>query len=390
MTAGQGGGIVELPVTVPQRSLDYCVRVGAGLLDSLPDQLREDCPKARRVVMVSDENVMPLHGARVVALLETGGFEVLTLVVPAGEATKCPTRLLELIEAMIAGQVGRDDLVLALGGGVVGDLAGLAAALFMRGIDFVQCPTSLLAQVDASVGGKVAIDLAAGKNLLGAFHFPRAVLIDPTVLSTLPAREVGCGLAEMLKHGALFSERHFDEVVESGDLIHGCDVATITRMVSASVALKAACVSGDPLERATESGGRAVLNLGHTVGHAIELVSDFDVKHGEAVALGLVACARLSERHFAADGPEGELAADGAVGLERRIVAALQRLRLPVDLDTWLVEGRRQEIERALAADKKRSFDHVSYIALRGLGSPVLLSLRPSEIVALLRPPSRD
>jgi len=265
-------------------------------------------------------------------------------------------------------------VVVALGGGVVGDLAGLLAALFMRGIDFVQCPTSLLAQVDASVGGKVAVDLPAGKNLLGAFHFPRSVIIDTTVLQTLPDGELGCGLAEMLKHGALFSAEHFEQLVEHADAVYRRDATILPRLVATSVALKSACVSRDPLELANAGKGRVLLNLGHTVGHAIESVSGYALRHGEAVALGLRAAARLSTARGLAD-----------KGLEAKMVEALEALRLPVQLDAWLSGERGHAVERAMANDKKRAGGTVTYIGLAAIGEPRMLQLAPAEIMGLLR-----
>jgi len=317
---------------------------------------------------------MPLYGPLARHSLEEAGFRVHECVIPAGEASKSPEQLVRMVTEVLEYGLGRRDLLVALGGGVVGDLAGLAAALFMRGIDFVQCPTSLLAQVDASVGGKVAVDLPGGKNLLGAFHFPRAVLIDTAVLHTLPDDELSCGLAEMLKHGALFSAEHFEQLIEHTDAIYARDPTVLPRLIATSVALKAACVGRDPLEMAEAGKGRVLLNLGHTVGHAIESVSAFGVRHGEAVALGLRAAARLSEAKGLCE-----------PGLEARMVAAAEGLRLPTDLDPWLVGDRGSALERCLVNDKKRRGNTVTYIALAGIGEPGTLQLRPAEIMDLLR-----
>jgi 3-dehydroquinate synthase len=362
-----------LNVRVPSRDLSYPVRVGDGLLERLGSELARG-REPGRVALISDSNVLPLHGPAARASLEAAGFSVFAHAVPAGEASKHPERLVKLCGELLNAGLGRRDVVVALGGGVVGDLAGLAAALFMRGIDFVQCPTSLLAQVDASVGGKVAVDLPGGKNLLGAFHFPRVVLIDTAVLATLPDDELGCGLAEMLKHGALFSADHFEQLVELAGAIYDRDASVLPRLVATSVALKAACVSRDPLEMAEAGKGRVLLNLGHTVGHAIELVSEFGVRHGEAVALGLRAAARLSEARGLSE-----------AGLEARMVEALGALHLPVDLDPWLFGERGEAVEQALRNDKKRAGSTITYIALSGIGEPRTLQLRPSEILGLLR-----
>ncbi|MCA9708895.1 MAG: 3-dehydroquinate synthase [Myxococcales bacterium] len=368
-----GGKPLVLDVRVPSQDLSYQVRVGSGLLARLGARLARG-REPGRVALVSDTNVAPLYGPLVRRSLQEAGFGVTEHTVAAGEASKDPATLVRLVGELVAAGMGRRDLVVALGGGVVGDLAGLVAALFMRGIDFVQCPTSLLAQVDASVGGKVAVDLPGGKNLVGAFHFPRAVIIDTSVLETLPDVELGCGLAEMLKHGALFSAEHFDQLVAQADAIRARDVAVLPRLVATSVALKAACVSRDPLERAEAGKGRVMLNLGHTLGHAIELVSEFGVRHGEAVALGLRAAARLSEAKGLA-----------APGLQARMVEALTALRLPTDLDPWLHGSQGAAVERALSNDKKRGGGTVTYIALSGVGEPHTLQLSPAEIMGLLR-----
>lgn len=366
---------IALDVAVPAEDLSYPVLVGPGLLDRVGSELRRDHEYARRVALISDSNVMPLYAEQVEKSLQAEELEVERFEVPAGEATKNPGQLLDLVGAFVTKGLSRRDVVVALGGGVVGDLAGLAAALFMRGIGFVQCPTSLLAQVDASVGGKVAVDLDSGKNLLGAFHFPSSVVIDPRVLSTLPDRELGCGLAEMLKHGALFSPEHFAQLVASADAIYERDDATLAPLVATSVALKARCVSRDPREMSASGKGRILLNLGHTVGHALEHLSGYELRHGEAVALGLRATARLSEKRGLCP-----------PGLEQQFVEALERLRLPTNLDEWLSDTRAQDLEGVLSTDKKRGFGKITYIGLAGLGDPSVLSLTPAEIVPLLRP----
>ncbi len=379
---------IALHVAVPSEDQSYPVLIGSGLLARLGHELKRSHPSVRRVALISDDHVMPLYGAAARASLEAEDLEVHPITIPAGETNKNLDQLVLAIERMVEAQLGRRDAVVALGGGVVGDLAGLAAALFMRGVSLMQCPTSLLAQVDASVGGKVAVDLPAGKNLVGAFHFPSVVLIDPDVLQTLPDRELGCGLAEMLKHGALFSRDHFQQVVEAADRIYARDADVLARMVASSVALKAACVSRDPREQGEAGKGRVVLNLGHTVGHALERMSDFELLHGEAVALGMIAAARLSIRKGLAKTEDGE------PDLEQQMRSALASLRLPTDLDAWLDDDKLERLESVLGNDKKRELadaerrTSLSYIGLVRLGEPAVLSLTPGEIVALLRSPS--
>ncbi len=366
---------VALHVAVPAEDLSYDVVVGPGVLGRVGTEVRRAQPRVRRVMLVSDSNGMPLYGEQVRRCLQAEDLEVFMRTIPAGEASKTPDQLLALVGDMVERGLGRTDALVALGGGVVGDLAGLAAALFMRGIPFLQCPTSLLAQVDASVGGKVAVDLPEGKNLLGAFHFPRAVLVDTTVLETLPEVELGCGLAEMLKHALLFSREHFAELIEHSERIYARDPEVLARLVATSVGLKATAVSRDPLETVSGGKGRVLLNLGHTLGHAIEAASGFEVSHGRAVGLGLRAAARLSVRKGLAT-PE----------LERTVTEALARLRLPTDLAPWLLGERGQAVQQALTHDKKRRTDTITYIALRDVGEPCVVPMPVSEILALLRP----
>jgi 3-dehydroquinate synthase len=364
---------VEIAVPVPTPSSAYAVVVGAGVLAELPAAVRAAAPRVATVAVVSDANVWHHHGARVQALLAGDGLAVASHVVAPGEASKSTDALVAAVDALLAADLERGDAVVALGGGVVGDLAGLAAHLCLRGLPVVQCPTSLLAQVDASVGGKVAVDRPAGKNLLGAFHFPRAVLVDPELLATLPARELACGVAEMIKHALLFSADHLAALERHADALHARDPGVVGELVAASVALKAACVASDPFEQ--EGGARALLNLGHTLGHAIEHASGFAVLHGEAVALGLRAAARVSARRGLAD-----------PALERTVVAALARHRLPVDLDAWMSGTHDDALLAALGRDKKRGGDTLTYIALHDIAQPQRLRLSASEILTAARP----
>ncbi len=367
---------LKLDVHVPAESRSYPVLIGRGAISRLGAELQQRLGRTgAAVALVTDTTVAPLLGAMVQANLEAQGFSVVPIVIPAGEAHKTTGTLLEVLGAMIVSGMGRRDAVVALGGGVVGDLSGLAAAMFMRGVPVVQVPTTLLAQVDASVGGKVAVDVPAGKNLVGAFHFPICVLIDPEVLSSLADRELGQGLAEMLKHALLFSPDHFNALLAAAEAIYARDFDVITPLVATSVGLKAACVGRDPWETGEAGKGRVLLNLGHTVGHAIEAASAYAVPHGEAVALGLRAAARISEQKGIAE-----------PGLEDLIVDALTRLRLPTDLDAWLTGDRGTAVERALIADKKRSGGAIGYVALVRVGEPSVLSLPLRDLFGLLRP----
>lgn len=269
----------------------YDVVVGRGVLSELGPRL---VPLAKgRTVIITDEIVAALHGPAAMASLEGAGIKARLLTVPPGEGSKSFAELERVLDRMIAFGLDRRDLVVALGGGVVGDLAGLAAALFMRGIDFVQVPTTLLAQVDSSVGGKTAIDTPRGKNLVGAFHQPRLVLADIDVLATLPARQLRSGWAEVLKHGLICDAHFFDWLAGEGAGGAAGDAEALHRAVVRSVEIKSAIVGEDE----KEAGRRALLNLGHTFGHAIEAELGFDehaLAHGEAVALGCAMAFRYS------------------------------------------------------------------------------------------------
>lgn len=331
----------------------YDVVVGRGVLAELGGRL---APMARgRTVVITDETVAGLHGPAAMASLEAAGLRARLLSVPPGEASKSFAELERVIDRMLAYGLDRGDVVVALGGGVVGDLAGLAAALFMRGIDFVQVPTTLLAQVDSSVGGKTAIDTPRGKNLVGAFHQPRLVLADIDVLATLPERQRRSGWAEVLKHGLICDAAFFDWLACEGAAGAQGDAAALEQAVIRSVEIKSAIVGEDE----KEAGRRALLNLGHTFGHAIEAALGFDetvLTHGEAVALG---CA-LAFRYSAA---QGFCPAEDAVRAEAVIAAA--------DLPTRLTQAGAFDaaaLVKAMAGDKKAEGGRLTLILARGIG----------------------
>jgi 3-dehydroquinate synthase len=274
--------MTRIEVALGERS--YTVAIGAGLLDEAGDRL---APFARggRIVAVSDDNVWAAQGARLAA----SGLDVVPLLVPPGEASKSWAQLEALCERLLDLGVERGDTILAFGGGMVGDLAGFAAAVLKRGCAWVQVPTSLLAQVDSSVGGKTAINAAAGKNLIGAFHQPAAVLIDPTTLGTLPARELRAGYAEVVKYGLIGDPGFFAWCEANGAGLLAGDEAARLHAIATCVSAKAAIVGED--ERETK-GRRALLNFGHTFGHAIE--AETGILHGEAVAIGMAMAFRRS------------------------------------------------------------------------------------------------
>uniref|UniRef100_UPI001575105F 3-dehydroquinate synthase n=1 Tax=Caulobacter sp. S45 TaxID=1641861 RepID=UPI001575105F len=269
----------------------YEVHIGTGLIDRAGELLAPHLPR-RRTVVVTDRHVADHHGERLAAALEAGGIAVDMIVLPPGEQTKSFAGLEDLIARLLALKLDRGDRIVAFGGGVVGDLAGFAAAIYKRGVDFIQVPTTLLAQVDSSVGGKTAIDTAAGKNLVGAFHQPCFVLADLDVLATLPGRELRAGYGEVLKYGLLGDAAFFGWLEANGGAVLAGEAGALAHAVARCVEMKAQIVAED--ER--ESGRRALLNLGHTFAHALESETGFGeaLLHGEAVAVGCALAFRFS------------------------------------------------------------------------------------------------
>jgi len=280
------------PVVTPgDGAPPYTVHIRNGLLEQMHALLETEVA-AHRYVIVTDENVARLHGHALRARLHDAGLRVDLIEVPPGEASKTRPVWSTVTDRMLDDGVGRDGCILALGGGVIGDLAGFVAATYMRGIPVVQIPTTLLAMIDASLGGKTGIDVPAGKNLVGAFHHPRAVLVDLRVLRTLPDAEFRAGLAEAVKHGAIADRDYLTWMGDALPAILAREPAAVERLVRTSIEIKARTVSAD----ARESGVRAILNFGHTVGHALEHLTDWRMVHGHAIAIGMVVEARLGER----------------------------------------------------------------------------------------------
>ncbi|WP_372784082.1 3-dehydroquinate synthase [Phenylobacterium sp.] len=333
----------------------YEVRVGHGLIDRAGEAMAP-LLKRRRTAVVSDETVWALHGARLTAALERAGIAVSPVIVAPGEETKSFAGLAEVTDRLLALELDRGDLITAFGGGVVGDLAGFAAAIYKRGIGFVQIPTTLLAQVDSSVGGKTAIDTPRGKNLVGAFHQPRLVLADLDVLATLPDREMRAGYAEVVKYGLLGDFGFFAWLEAHAAAVLSRDPQALAEAVARSIAMKAEIVAEDE----TEQGRRALLNLGHTFGHALEAETGYggSLLHGEAVAAGQALAFRFS-------------AAQGFCTTQdaQRAAAAIAGAGLPVRLDE--VPGHpfgAERLVRHMAQDKKAQDGKLTFILARGLG----------------------
>jgi len=333
----------------------YEVLIGQGLLARAGALLADVLPR-RRTVVVTDAIVAGLHGDAVLAALAAGGIAAKLIVLPPGEETKSFEGLADLCDRLLAETLDRGDVITALGGGVIGDLTGFAAAIYKRGIDFVQLPTTLLAQVDSSVGGKTAIDTPRGKNLIGAFHQPRRVLADIDVLATLPPRELRAGYAEVLKYGLLGDRAFFEGLeVRGADVLAG-DPDALAWAVERSVRMKAEIVAED--ER--ETGRRALLNLGHTFGHALEAETGFGgaLLHGEGVGAGMALAFRFSAARGGCDRQEAD-----------RAVRAIAAAGLPTTLAE--IPGAPFRVEALIAhmlQDKKAEGGRLTLILAREIG----------------------
>lgn len=329
---------VEREVALPW----YRVTIAHGALDRVGEIARATA-RAHRYAIITDDNVGPSHASRVRATLDADRATVFT--VPSGEAHKTRATWARLTDELLSAGFGRDSAVIALGGGVIGDLAGFVAATFMRGIPYVQVPTTLLAMVDASVGGKTGVDTATGKNLVGAFHQPAAVVADPLVLRTLPREHLRAGVAEAIKHGVIADEAYFTAVSMIATGLDAIDVGgdAMIELVARSVEIKAATVTRD--ER--EGGVRKILNFGHTIGHAVELLSGYTLLHGAAVAIGMCCESALAERLGLAAPPTAA-----------RVWSAVVAARLPTRVPRSIAV---EDVVAATYADKKVRSGRVEY-----------------------------
>ena len=352
--------------TVPVQFADaaYDVTILPGLLAEAGARVRE-VSKAAKVAVVTDEHVGPLHLAALADSLESHGFAVTAVTLPCGEKHKSLASVGRIYDALLAARWERSAPVVGLGGGIVGDTAAFAAATVLRGVPYVAVPTSLLAMVDASVGGKTGVNHAAGKNLIGAFWSPKAVLIDPAVLSTLPDEELRAGLAECVKHDVIRDAGHFAAMERDAGRALSRDVEYLTKLVAHNVAIKAAVVRADPFER----GERAHLNYGHTFGHAIEAATGHAVGHGDAVSLGMVAAGRAAVSLGMFDSGE-----------QSRVEALLEQVGLPTG-------GLRRhgasadQIVAAMAGDKKVEGGRVRFVLAEAIGRVTLRDDVPAGAV---------
>ncbi|MFT4089366.1 MAG: 3-dehydroquinate synthase [Asticcacaulis sp.] len=346
----------------------YDVEVDTGLTENIVARIAPFL-KNKRTLIVTDTTIAPLHGERLSAAFEAAGYPVSLLRVPAGEASKSWEGLELVTDAFIDAGLDRKDVIIALGGGVIGDLSGFAASIYMRGIDFIQIPSTLLAQVDSSVGGKTAIDHPKGKNLIGAFHQPRLVLCDLDLLKTLPAREIRCGYAEVIKYGLLGDKTFFEWLEANDDAVLALEPKAIRHAVARSVEMKAEIVAAD--ER--EGGQRALLNLGHTFGHALEAELGFGdaLLHGEAVAIGMAMAFRYSAR----EGLCPQADAD-------RAIAAIAHSGLPTQMNQIRNAAFGADVlVKHMGHDKKAEGGKLVFVLVRSIGDAfVAKDVSPASI----------
>lgn len=346
-------------VELPPHSYDIAIE--SGLLDRVGDAVR-GLFKTARVGVVSDSEVAPIYLERVKASLARAGIEAVAAILPAGEEHKTLQSLMPVYDAFLGAKFERSTPILALGGGVVGDMTGFVAATLLRGVPFVQIPTTLLSMVDASVGGKTGIDHPVGKNLIGAFHQPSAVLIDPSVLTTLSARQLKSGLAECIKHEIIRDGDGFAQLERDLDAVLRLEPTKLASLIAHNVAIKAKVVMADPFER----GERAHLNFGHTFGHAIESVSNFTYAHGEAIALGMCSAAFAAKQLDMID----EASRQRIVSLIARAGLPTSGLKLDVD-----------QVVEAMYFDKKVRAGKLRIVLPERIGSATIRDDLSRELV---------
>ncbi len=341
----------KLTVNVSEK---YDILIEKGLL-AKTGKLVKSVLNCKRIALISETNVYPIYGDAVKTSLEAQGYEVFTYVFQAGESSKNTGNVIDMVEFMAQKELNREDGVVALGGGVCGDMAGFAASIYLRGIKFVQIPTTLLSQVDSSVGGKTAVDLPQGKNLCGAFHQPSLVIIDPLVLDTLSPHFFSDGMGEVIKYGCIKSSFLFERLEKE----NAADF--IENIIYECLDIKRAIVENDEKEH----GERALLNFGHTCGHAIEKLWNFEtVSHGEAVGIGMVMIAEAGEKNGITE-----------KGTKDRIIEVLEKNNLKIS-DTHPV----QEIVGAMSADKKRTGSGIKLVMVKKIGESFVMPVTNEEL----------
>ena len=360
-------------VNVPLGTRGYAIKISSGLLT----ELGKECARlnlGKRCAVISDRNVARHYATSTRNALEKAGFDPMSITVQAGETAKSLKTVSSCYDQLAAQRLERKSFIVALGGGVVGDLAGFVAATYLRGIPFIQVPTTLLAQVDSSVGGKVGVNLQAGKNLVGAFYQPRLVLCDLGSLTTLPDREYRSGLAEVIKYGIIYDRSLFDKIERFLPQLLRRDTKLLTDVVARCCEIKAEIVGQDE----TESGARALLNFGHTIGHALEAISHYGkYLHGEAISIGQVAAAMISVRLTGFPLMDAQ-----------RISRLFHRAGLPTELT--LNQSQKPKLMAAMQLDKKVSDGKIKFVLAREIGRAEFGHAVPAEVLEdILRPSAR-
>jgi 3-dehydroquinate synthase len=376
-------GDKDIACLVQTATQNYPVFVGYGLMDKLGEKMKQTALSGTAII-ISDENVFSLYGSKVERILKGAGFAVNSFVVPAGEETKSMDYATKIYDFLVEHRAERDDIIVALGGGMVGDLAGFVAATFLRGMPWVQVPTSLVAMVDASIGGKVGVNHPEGKNLIGAFYQPSVVLADPQTLTTLPRRELTSGWAEVIKHGMILDKEFFEFLEADVDRLKKLEPELLSRAIARSAAIKAQVVSQDEKEM---EGKRTILNYGHTIAHGLEAATQYKrFLHGEAVAIGMTEAAKLSQ----------QLGLLPSAVVERQ-QALLQKFGLPTSLRAEAASqkrGRKRSnlklslagITRAMELDKKVRGKAIHWVLLEDIGKAVIRNDVPQkEVSAVLQ-----
>ena len=344
-------------------SASYEIRIGFKIIDRMALIIAKN-HKAIHYVLITDDCVGSLYAKQMMDSFKDVGLNINYFEFPAGESSKNLNTVMDIVGRLLELGADRGTMLIALGGGVVGDLVGFIASIYMRGIPYIQIPTTLIGQVDSSIGGKTAIDLTHGKNLLGTFHQPRAVFADLALLETLPQKEFNNGLAEIIKYGVIDDENMFRMLERNMDAIKNRDSVLLTKVVESCCRIKKSIVEIDEKEQ----GLRRLLNFGHTLGHAIEAVSKYAISHGEGVALGMIAAARISEKKKYFDTAQVQR-------IEEIILMAGLPVKIPRDFST-------DDIISRLAMDKKKKGDVVHFVLLKKIGMPFVNGGIASKLIA--------
>ncbi|MHB8138973.1 MAG: 3-dehydroquinate synthase [Smithellaceae bacterium] len=341
-----------LKVNLDKKTLSsYEIRIGKGILDRMILLIAKN-HKAARYVIVTDSNVNRLYGHAVQDAMTQAGLKASIIEIPAGESSKNISTVMTIAGKLLAAGADRETLLVALGGGVVGDLTGFIASVYMRSVPYIQIPTTLVGQLDSSIGGKTAVDLPQGKNLLGTFYQPRAVFVDLNFLDTLPDQEFNNGLAEMIKYGIIEDEKLFKLLEEDMAVVKSRDTALLLKIIETCCRIKKSIVEIDECEH----GLRRILNFGHTLGHALEAASDYKLSHGEGVALGMIAAARLSAKlHYLSDDESS------------RVERVIARAGLPTRINKAI---KTDAVIRRFKMDKKKKDGVIHFVLVKKIGMP--------------------